>query len=282
MAGTKRHVLIVDDDADFIETIRPTLQSAGYDVGIAHNGQECLESVRAQVPDLILLDIMMSTWSEGFDVAEQLEEAYPGGEIPVVLVSSIDLTSPLEPPPGLASRLPAAGCMVKPVKPDDLLARIESTLKRKAQRIAPAAETADNRERPVILLVDDDPDFLTMTSAVLEANGYTVIKAMDGATAREKVEEQRPNLIITDLMMESVLAGFMFSQEIKQSPRLQDIPVIFVTAIRTKRGFHFDPKERELAGAGIDGYFEKPVNPDELLSKVSELLAGTSGRSARR
>ena len=271
MNAHNKHVLIVDDDADFVEMVRSVLEGGGYEVDVAYNGRECLERVRARKPDLILLDIMMSTWNEGFEVADMLSESEEGKDIAVVLVSSMDLSSPLEPSPGLSSSLPVDACLAKPVKGEDLLKQVDTSLKHRAA-LAEEAEAEQEKEEPVILLVDDDVDFLEATAALLEANGYRVVRALDGASAREKLEEESPDLIVTDLMMESVLSGFMFSQQIKQLPRFKNIPVVFVTAIRSKRGFQFTPRRAELENAGIDAYFEKPVAPDQLLARVGELL----------
>jgi CheY-like chemotaxis protein len=271
MTVESRYVLIVDDDADFVATVRPVLEEGGYEVDVAYSGEECLSKVKVRRPDLILLDIMMSSWSEGFEVADVLSESEEGRDIAIVLVSSMNLSSDLEPRPGLSSTLPVDACLTKPVEAENLLGQVERSLRRRAA-LREVAETESRGPGPLIMLVDDDVDFLDATTALLESNGYRVVRSFDAAGAREKIEEVTPDLIITDLMMESLLAGFMFSRQIRQVPRLRNIPIVFVTGIRTQGGFKFAWSETQLGVAGIDAYFEKPVPASELLDTVGRLL----------
>jgi len=88
-----------------------------------------------------------------------------------------------------------------------------------------------------------------------------------------KMAEEKPHLIITDLMMEALDSGFSFSRRIKQDARFSDIPVIVVSSIGSRRGFDFRPRTAdELAAMHADAYFDKPIEPDTLLTKVRELL----------
>ena len=125
----RRRVMVVDDDADFVNVARSMLEAGGYEVDVAYNGSECLEKLQASRPDLVLLDIMMSTWSEGFEVADKLRDLAPGKPVPVILVSSLDLKSDLEGTPGIQSMLPVRACLVKPVQRERLLAQVAAALR---------------------------------------------------------------------------------------------------------------------------------------------------------
>ncbi|MBM4084693.1 MAG: response regulator [Planctomycetes bacterium] len=125
----------------------------------------------------------------------------------------------------------------------------------------------------IIMLVDDDPDFLEMNQHILEGAGYAVQCCADPQTALQKMAGQRPSLVVTDLMMKSLDAGFSFARQIKQHARLKDVPVVIVTAVSSQRGFDFRPRTAdELAAMCADAFFEKPVAPETLLNKVRELL----------
>jgi len=127
--------------------------------------------------------------------------------------------------------------------------------------------------RPVILLVDDDPDFLDMNRHVLEAREYRVVCAPDPQSALAGMEEHQPDLIITDLMMEDLGSGFSFARRIKEHPRFSHVPIIIVTAASSRRGFDFRPNSpKELSAMYVDAYFDKPVSPDALVAKIEELL----------
>ena len=125
----RRRVMVVDDDADFVNVAKSMLEAGGYEVDVAYNGSECLEKLQASRPDLVLLDIMMSTWSEGFEVADKLRDLAPGKPVPVILVSSLDLKSDLEGTPGIQSMLPVRACLVKPVQRERLLAQVAAALR---------------------------------------------------------------------------------------------------------------------------------------------------------
>jgi len=123
-----------------------------------------------------------------------------------------------------------------------------------------------------ILLVDDDRDFLEMNRSVLEALGYRVRCAADPRSALAAAESERPDLVVTDLMMDRLDAGFSLARSLKD--RFAGIPVILVTAVAVQRGFDFRPRGAvDLAAMHADAYFDKPVDPAALSAKVEELLA---------
>lgn len=125
----------------------------------------------------------------------------------------------------------------------------------------------------LIMLVDDDLDFLEMNRGVLEVGGFRVSCFTDSGAAWESLERERPDLVVIDLMMKALDAGFSFARKIKDDPRLSRIPVIIVTAISSQRGFDFSPISREeLQAMRADAFFDKPVAPDLLLTKIEELL----------
>ncbi len=122
-----------------------------------------------------------------------------------------------------------------------------------------------------ILLVDDDRDFLEMNRGVLEARGYRVRCASDPKAALVAADAERPDLVVTDLMMDRLDAGFTLARAVKE--RHPGVPVILVTAVAVQRGFDFRPRgELDLASLHADAYFDKPVEPGALSAKVAELL----------
>lgn len=127
--------------------------------------------------------------------------------------------------------------------------------------------------KTLILIVDDDPDFLETYKQVLESKGYAVSCCLNAEEAGEKLTKERPGLVITDLMMSSLDSGFSLSRIIKEDKRFRHIPVIIVTGVEGQRGFDFSPRTPdELKAMNADAYFTKPVAPDILISKVEELL----------
>ncbi len=127
-----------------------------------------------------------------------------------------------------------------------------------------------------ILIIDDDPDFTLANKAILEAAGHEVITAGDGKEGLEKVKAEDPDLIILDIMMDSVYEGFSVTTTLRGTPEYmdyRDIPVLMVSAVKKLTGERFEvPPEARLAEG--DAYLDKPFTAEVLLAKVDELLAG--------
>jgi CheY-like chemotaxis protein len=128
-------------------------------------------------------------------------------------------------------------------------------------------------DQALILIVDDDYDFLEINRFILEGAGYGVVTATNPAEAQQRIAERTPDLVITDLMMTSVDAGFAFSAQLKGDPRTAAVPIIISTSVSSQLGLNFRPEsEADLAKMHVDAYFDKPIDAGELLAKVGELL----------
>jgi CheY-like chemotaxis protein len=129
-------------------------------------------------------------------------------------------------------------------------------------------------QSPVIMVVDDDVDFLEINRHILEAAGYRVQCSADPDQALQIMAQDPPDLIITDLMMQTMDSGFNFSRQLKEDPRYKNVPVIITTSVSSQLGFNFHPrKPEELAAMHIDAYFDKPIAPQQLLDTIQTLLA---------
>ncbi|HEX7364102.1 MAG TPA: response regulator [Dehalococcoidia bacterium] len=127
---SKAKILIVDDDADFVESTRIVLESKPYEVIVAVNGDDALRKASAEKPDLILLDIIMPV-KDGFTAAEQLKKDPNLAKIPVLMLTSYSTKgSGTEIPRGGGYSLDTEDYIEKPVTPPNLLAVIEKHLKK--------------------------------------------------------------------------------------------------------------------------------------------------------
>ncbi|MDH7598450.1 MAG: response regulator [Sedimentisphaerales bacterium] len=124
-----KKILIIDDDPDFVDAITNLLDAKGYEVASASNGKDGIQKARQEGPDLILLDVMMTTRSEGFDVARELKADPQLMSIPVVLVTGVrkEMNLPFGFEPD-SQWLPVKAVLEKPVKPEVLLKTIEEGL----------------------------------------------------------------------------------------------------------------------------------------------------------
>jgi CheY-like chemotaxis protein len=126
-----------------------------------------------------------------------------------------------------------------------------------------------------ILVIDDDPDFQAAVTPVLKSAMYDVATASNPQEAKEKIFAEKPDLILLDIMMDSLFDGFSLCHAIKTSPEFQDFkntPVIFVSAVKEIAGTRFQFKGDEEGMAGPDDYIDKPVKPDDLLARIAKFL----------
>lgn len=129
-----------------------------------------------------------------------------------------------------------------------------------------------------ILIVDDDLDFIEATKITLESGSYQVSSASNGTEALEKVQQEPPDLIILDVMMDKGDEGFTVCRKIKRDPQYKHIPILMLTALERMTGFDFKPQVGDEVWLPVEDYVDKPVNPSELLSRVENLLKGHSKR----
>lgn len=128
-----------------------------------------------------------------------------------------------------------------------------------------------------ILVIDDDPDLQTVVRSVLESKSYQVIAALDGDEGLRKVVDERPDLVILDVIMPGK-SGFEVCREIKTDAKyyfFSHIPVLMLTVYPDDREkMHLSMREGMTMEA--EDYLHKPFDPKELLNRVEELLKGKS------
>lgn len=126
------------------------------------------------------------------------------------------------------------------------------------------------REKPKILLVDDDQDFVASTKTVLESKPCEVIVAYNGEEGITKARETKPDLIILDIIM-PMKDGFTAAEQFKKDPELKNIPIIMLTSYSTQHGTTGIPISSGFTLEAED-YIEKPIQPDVLLSLVEKYI----------
>jgi len=124
-----------------------------------------------------------------------------------------------------------------------------------------------------ILIIDDDPDLIAATQAVLEGAGYTVASALEGAAGLERVRQGGIDCILLDVMMARDTEGFQVAQELRADPATSAIPIVMLTSVSQKTGFEFSP-ETDGEYLPVDAFLEKPVDPDRLLAVIQEAMGG--------
>jgi CheY-like chemotaxis protein len=120
-----------------------------------------------------------------------------------------------------------------------------------------------------ILVVDDDPDFVSATKLILEKNNHTVISADSGDAGYRRVKEDQPDLVILDVIMDTVLDGLSMSQRMFDDPGVRNVPIIMVTSIANTDYAELFPTDEYIH---INAFMSKPFSSDELIRQVNKYL----------
>ena len=125
----QKKILIIDDDIDLVEAMRLTLESAGFLVVDAQDGQKGLEKIDQEQPDLVLLDVMMKTQDEGFHIAYQIRNNAKTADLPIIMLTAVGQET------GFSfdkdkdeDFLPVSEFIEKPVNPDVLIEAVRTHL----------------------------------------------------------------------------------------------------------------------------------------------------------
>ena len=122
-----------------------------------------------------------------------------------------------------------------------------------------------------ILTIDDDPDFQEALRISLEAEGFAVCSAYTPGEGLEKVESEKPDLVILDVLMPTDYEGFEVARKIREDLGLRDLPVLILSAVHQEKKvpYRFAPDQTWIP---VDVFLDKPVNPEVLVEKIQQLL----------
>ena len=123
-----------------------------------------------------------------------------------------------------------------------------------------------------ILIIDDDPDIVEAMRIILESRNHRVNISKSGEGGLKSAETDKPDLIILDVMMETISKGFEVARDLKKSQKNKNVPILMLTAIKERTGLDFKNEAGDEDWLPVDDYLEKPLEPQELLSKVEALL----------
>ncbi len=255
----KKKILIVDDNPDFISILQVQLEDKGYDTVQATNGMQAVDIATAQLPDLILMDIIMPV-TDGFEATRLIRQNPKTSSIPILAVTA--LYGPIYEEECLES-----GCndhIAKPFTTKELVSRIEKLLNQDSDTL----NTLPPMKKK-ILIVDDNEDLQKFVQMSLR-DSYETLSAKNGEEAVGLTIMEVPDLILMDLMMYE-MNGLEAIRLIRKNPQTRSIPIIAITA-----GFS-DTIEDECFRIGCDDYLAKPFTYEQLVSRIENLLKKSSG-----
>ena len=120
-----------------------------------------------------------------------------------------------------------------------------------------------------ILIVDDDPDFVEYTRTVLETANWQVVSAGNSDQGMRVLAREKPDLVILDVIMSSILDGLSMSQRMADDPEFKHVPIVMVTSIANTDYLALFPTDESIH---IDAFLTKPIAPAELLRQINRLL----------
>ena len=249
----KPYVLIVDDDPDIREGIVAVLETNDYRLSTASNGIECMQLIRDEIPDLLILDMLMPRM-DGFAVIRELRSDPDLAGIPIIILTTVIEDAAYrryELETGVA--MDVSNYIEKPAPPDELLRRVSAIV-----------------DQPYIIVADDDPDIVEAISTVLESRPYNVAVARDGEQCLEMIRKRSPDLLLLDLLMPK-MDGFAVIRELQSDPATAKIPILVLTTIvedASRRRYELETG-RDMP---VRAYLQKPIAPEPLLREVEKTL----------
>jgi CheY-like chemotaxis protein len=202
-------VLVIEDDPAAASLLVEYIGGNGFDVEVAATGEQGLASALANPPRLICLDIRLPGEVDGWQVLERLRETPGTAEVPVIVCTGRNGRE-------RAATLGAADFITKPF-----------SQKRIRDAIAPLLP----QDGGDVLVVDDDPAVRRLVMETLRPDGVTFREAPDGESALAQIGEQRPDVIVLDLIMPGV-DGFEVLEHLQADDETRAIPVIVLSAAR--------------------------------------------------
>jgi len=250
-------VMVGDDDEEFSELLKMFLEANNYKPIVINDPLQVMSRIKAEKPDVLLLDIMMPK-KDGFQIMTEMQDEAVTAAIPIVVLSALRLNNFQE--RGILTGLPEV--ISKEMPGDLLLSIIEKEI---GGGPVPEAGTSVVPGKPRVLLADDQTELLLLMKETVEAAGFEVFIASDGQEALKVIFETHPDIVVLDYNM-PIKDGLTVARNLKDNPLFAHIPIMICTGVSEK---HTKIKGLSM---GIDDYLVKPMDMDELVARIRMIL----------
>ncbi|MBI4504604.1 MAG: response regulator [Chloroflexi bacterium] len=260
-------VLVVDDSQVVRRVLTDILTREGMTVSAVANGAEALDAISKDMPDLVLLDIVMPVM-DGMEALKLVTEDARFSGLPVLMISSVNDATKVR----QAVSLGARDYILKPFDPDTIRAKVRRFLSQRALAASSQHKTEQTsvgtpsaleniRLAKIVLIVDDQRTNVDMAREALEER-YELLEAFTGAGAIALAAKERPDLILMDIFM-PVMSGVEAAQRIRRLPGLDQTKIVAMVLNV--------PEEGPLLGH-FDGAVPKPLDRNQLLDTVAQFI----------
>jgi two-component system cell cycle response regulator len=273
----KKKVLIADDSPVTLATLENVLSAGLFQTIRAANGKEALDKAVCELPDLIMLDVMMPEMN-GFEVAKTLKEDTRTQSIPIIMVTA------LEGPEHewVGREAGAEEYLSKPIRPRELITRANSLIALRqyrdqlnirnhsqwsfiVEKHSDDSGPEPQKETPLVLLVEDNESDAEIVKHFLKELPVRLEHMSNGADAVALCQTGRVDLMLLDILLPG-LNGFEVSRQVKGSERGRDIPIVVITCLE-------DMDSRlKCIELQTDDFLVKPIIGRELQARVKILL----------
>ncbi len=264
-------ILVIEDDPNSLELMTYLLTAFGHSAFSATDGEEGLQAVYREVPDLIVCDIQIPKVN-GYQVAHRLKADTAFRAIPLIAATAFAMV-------GDRDKVMAAGFdgyITKPIEPETFVSQVEAFLPHE-QASTPSPQVPRERvseaQAPIapdnhitILVVDNSPANLDLMQSTLEPFGYKVVTAGKVKEALALARQNPPDLFLSDLHM-PVEDGHDFIRAVKADPQLRHIPFVFISSTVWREQ---DPQIGLSLGAAR--FLLRPIEPQELVAQIEACL----------
>lgn len=256
----QKHILVAEDDNVLRGILLDKLTESGYKATGAEDGEAALQVVKKNIPDLILLDIVMPK-KDGMQVLEELHKNAEYSKIPVMVISNSGQPLEIE----RARELGAKDFLVKAVfDPKEVLEKVNVALGGPGTSTATPKETGTSSS--TVLVVEDDKFLRELLLEKLLGSNISVVGAMDGKEAFKLLETLHPAVILLDIILPDI-NGFEILQKIRANKNMADVPVLILSNLDQK-------EDMDRAHAlGANGFMIKSnFSLTEIVTKVQGII----------
>lgn len=252
----KAKIMIIEDEKDLLVLMEKKLNKEGYKTISAHDGEDGLEKIKKLKPDLVLLDIVIPK-KNGYEVLETIHKNPKLNKIPIVILSNS------EPDEEKIYSLGARDYLIKAdLTPEDIIKKVESYLKNGKKR-----EKPQHAFKAKILLIEDDEILRDLCVTKLQKEDYQVITAIEGQEGLSKIKEEKPDLVLLDIILPGIDGFEILKRVQKTGGYLTKIPIILLTNLGQEKDIE---KGKEL---GARDYLVKAnLTTEQIIEKIKQYL----------
>lgn len=265
----KEKILLAISDVVLTNILVERLRQVGYRVSVAIDGKDALKKMKELIPDLVLIDIVLSG-KNGYDVLQEKSYDKFITKIPVIVVSNSGVPVKMKLIPSTPT---IKDFIIKThIEPNDVLEKIEKTFGRKYsyQTAEISTKNVNNIISKKILWVEDDKLLSTILTKKFETTEFSLVRVDDGEKAFEYLAKEIPDIIVLDIVLPK-MNGLDVLQKIKMDEKFRKIPVIMLSNMSRQS----DLEKAKLLGAQ-KFMVKAAVSLDEIVSEVTRLTMNSN------